>query len=245
MAFKNNEVQNRYLWGAKQDELLCKNDEWTLGDHLNTVRDVVKSDGSVAKHLEYNAFGELQGEPADELTFAYTGKLFDAKTQLQWNINRWYDAKVGRWCSEDPIGFEAKDWNLNRYVGNGSLIASDPLGHRFANNSLPCVQTPPEALYSCGQALQLCNLGAAAGYAGCAASLIAGIGFLDFTACLTGCTKVPTPIGTASCTTVCTTASLIVSAYLTLPICDQALQDGEMKVSVPRMTYSEPAFVGR
>ncbi len=53
MSFKNGAVQDRYLWSARQDELLCKNNEWTLGDHLNTVRDVVKSDGSVVKHLEY------------------------------------------------------------------------------------------------------------------------------------------------------------------------------------------------
>ena len=128
MRLKNGEVQNRYLWGAKQDELLCKNNEWTLGDHLNTVRDVVKSDGSIVKHLEYNAFGELQGEPADELTFAYTGKLFDRATSLQWNINRWYDPKVGRWCSEDPIGFLAGDVNLARYVGNGVVGKEDALG---------------------------------------------------------------------------------------------------------------------
>ncbi len=83
MSLKNDVVAQRYLWGAKQDELLCKNNEWALGDHLNTVRDVVKSDGSVAKHLEYNAFGELQGEPGDEVEFAYTGKLYDNVAQLQ------------------------------------------------------------------------------------------------------------------------------------------------------------------
>ncbi len=118
MALQNGEVKDRYLWGAKQDELLCKNDEWMLGDHLNTVRDIVKSDGSVVKHLEYNAFGELQGEHEEELAFRYTGKMFDKATGLQWNINRWYDPAVGRWISEDPIGFEGKDTNLARYVGN-------------------------------------------------------------------------------------------------------------------------------
>jgi hypothetical protein len=41
---------------------------------------------------------------------------------LQWNINRWYDSKVGRWMSEDPIGFEGVDRNLYRYV-HGVLLA--------------------------------------------------------------------------------------------------------------------------
>ena len=128
MSLKNDVVAQRYLWGAKQDELLCKNNEWALGDHLNTVRDVVKSDGSVAKHLEYNAFGELLSEPTDELSFAYTGKLFDNETRLQCNINRWYDAKVGRWVNEDPVGFEGKDVNLSRYVHNNPFIHTDSSG---------------------------------------------------------------------------------------------------------------------
>jgi uncharacterized protein RhaS with RHS repeats len=37
---------------------------------------------------------------------------------LQWNINRWYDSNVGRWVSEDPIGFREKDLNLYRYSKN-------------------------------------------------------------------------------------------------------------------------------
>ncbi len=35
-------------------------------------------------------------------------------------FNRWYDASVGRWISEDPIGFAGGDANLYRYVGNGT-----------------------------------------------------------------------------------------------------------------------------
>ncbi len=159
MSLKNGKVENRYLWGAKQDELLCRNDEWTLGDHLNTVRDVVKSDGSVAKHLEYNAFGEClsvntsfprrreSSQNDNELAFLYTGKLFDAKTGLQWNINRWYDPKVGMWCSEDPIGFRGKDENLYRYVRNNSNTGVDLHGFEKAilapenpcNDNSPCL----------------------------------------------------------------------------------------------------------
>ncbi|MDR2169616.1 MAG: hypothetical protein LBP59_05695, partial [Planctomycetaceae bacterium] len=52
---------------------------WTLNDHLNTIRDIIKPDGNVASHLEYNAFGKLISETKnDSLLFAYTGKLFDA-----------------------------------------------------------------------------------------------------------------------------------------------------------------------
>jgi YD repeat-containing protein len=88
---------HRYLWGTKQDELICDNNNWTLPDQLNTIRDIVKSDGNVVAHLDYNAFGKQISETKNNnLSFAYTGKLFDKASDLQWNINRWYDSNVGR-----------------------------------------------------------------------------------------------------------------------------------------------------
>jgi RHS repeat-associated protein len=123
LQFDNNKPTHRYLWGTKQDELICDNDNWTLGDHLNTIRDIVKSDGTVTDHLEYNSFGKIISATKNDssLQFAYTGKLTDKESDLQWNINRWYDAKVGRWMSEDPIGFWGGDENLYRYV-HGNII---------------------------------------------------------------------------------------------------------------------------
>lgn len=61
-----------------------------------------------------------------DLVFAFTGRFFDKKTGLQNNLNRWYDPTVGRWLSEDPIGFYAGDANLYRYVGNGPVNGTDP-----------------------------------------------------------------------------------------------------------------------
>ncbi|MDR2651795.1 MAG: hypothetical protein LBC68_05720, partial [Prevotellaceae bacterium] len=56
---KNLTPTHRYLWGSKQDELICDNNNWTLVDHLNTIRDIVKSDGTVVDHLDYNSFGKI------------------------------------------------------------------------------------------------------------------------------------------------------------------------------------------
>jgi RHS repeat-associated protein len=121
---------HRYLWSTKQDELISNNN-WTLGDHLNTIRDVVKSDGNVVAHLDYNSFGKQISvtKNNDNLSFAYTGKLFDQTSDLQWNINRWYDSNVGRWMSEDVDGFRNKDVNLFRYVHNSTLIFNDYQGN--------------------------------------------------------------------------------------------------------------------
>ncbi|MDR2643526.1 MAG: hypothetical protein LBC74_12115, partial [Planctomycetaceae bacterium] len=132
LQFDNKELKptHRYLWGIKQDELICDNENWILCDHLNSIRDIVKSDGTVADHLEYNSFGKLISvtKNTDSTFFAYTGKLIDKSNYLQWNINRWYDSNVGRWMSEDPIGFEGNDINLYRHVDNSVVLYTDWFG---------------------------------------------------------------------------------------------------------------------
>ena len=39
-----------------------------------------------------------------------------------------YDPSVGRWLQQDPIRFDAGDYNLTRYVGNDATNATDPTG---------------------------------------------------------------------------------------------------------------------
>jgi|GEM_PF-2755729 RHS repeat-associated protein len=136
--------RERYLWGPAVDQILAEENvdngadetvQWTLTDHLNTVRDIAKYDpGSdmttVVNHLIYDAFGRATSEsnPTIDSLFLFTGRPFDSDTQLQNNLNRWYDARVGCWLSADPIGFAGGDGNLYRYVGNGVILRGDWLG---------------------------------------------------------------------------------------------------------------------
>ena len=113
--------------------------QWTLTDHLNTVRDIARYDPqtgatTVVNHLVYDAFGNVtrmgsrRREPAVDSPFLFTARPFDQDSRLHNNLNRWYDPAVGRWLSEDPIGFNAGDENLYRYVGNCPVAASDSVG---------------------------------------------------------------------------------------------------------------------
>ncbi len=57
-----------------------------------------------------------------------------------------YDPTIGRWISEDPIGFEAADPNLYRYVGNNPTNATDPSGLIPAPyGTLPFWRTEPRS----------------------------------------------------------------------------------------------------
>ena len=47
------------------------------------------------------------------------------KTQIH---ARYYNPQTGRFLSEDPIGFEGKDFNLYRYVQNNPTNMTDPSG---------------------------------------------------------------------------------------------------------------------
>ena len=144
------EVDELYMWGPNVDRLMAVDSQtasdpvrWALSDHQGTIRDWADSSGSVVEHLVYDAFGNLETDVSDrDLLFAYTGRLLDQGSGLQNNLNRWYDAEVGRWVSEDPIGFAAGDSNLYRYVGNSPTNYTDPNGQEAdpINSTWPTIR---------------------------------------------------------------------------------------------------------
>jgi RHS repeat-associated protein len=136
-------VIGRYLHGASVDEILAeeniaadgKSDVlWSLADHQGSVRDMIRvgtsGHASIVKHVMYGPFGEkiADTDAAIANMYGYTGREFDKETGLQYNRARYYDPKLGRWISQDPIGFAAGDTNLYRYVGNSPTNATDPSG---------------------------------------------------------------------------------------------------------------------
>ncbi|WP_158265152.1 RHS repeat domain-containing protein [Blastopirellula marina] len=106
-----------------------------MTDNLGTVRDLAEYDSgtdttSIGNHLAYNAFGEIASETnsAVDFLFAFTGRERDEESSLQYNRSRFYESEDGRWISQDPIGFDAGDANLYRYVGNSHPNLVDPSG---------------------------------------------------------------------------------------------------------------------
>jgi len=128
-------LAQRYLHGPAVDQVLAQDDGaggvlWMLTDHLGTVTDLVDSTGAAVNHIQYDSFGNVISEsnPAAATRYRFTGREFDAETELYYYRARYYDAALARFLSEDPIGFAAGDPNLYRYVGNTPTGHRDPWG---------------------------------------------------------------------------------------------------------------------
>jgi RHS repeat-associated protein len=135
LVFDGQGVQkSRYLYGTEVDQVLAEESgaqvHWFLADHQGTVKDVVDNAGAIVDHVTYDSFGRIVGQTGNiELRFAYTGREWDGETGQYYYRARYYDAVVGRFISEDPIGFNAGDSNLSRYVSNSPAMFVDPSGY--------------------------------------------------------------------------------------------------------------------
>ncbi|SAK89693.1 ImpA family type VI secretion-associated protein [Caballeronia catudaia] len=69
---------------------------------------------------------DIAAAPRVRCPTAYLGQYRDADSALRYNYHRYYDPRMGRFISIDPIGFEG-GFNLYRFVSN-TLTTIDPLG---------------------------------------------------------------------------------------------------------------------
>jgi RHS repeat-associated protein len=101
-----------------------------LADHQGSIRQIVDNTGSLLNQITYDSYGNItnQTNPSVTFRFGYTGREWDGETGQYYYRARYYDARVGRFLSTDPIGFTAGDANLYRYVGNSPTNFTDPSG---------------------------------------------------------------------------------------------------------------------
>ncbi|UBF30172.1 hypothetical protein K9N68_39205 (plasmid) [Kovacikia minuta CCNUW1] len=123
----------RYLHGPMVDQVLAQESNgqttWTLADHLGSVRDLVNSSGLVVNHFTYDSFGNvLSSTGTVDTRYKFTGREYDSETGLHYYRARYHDAGIGRFIGQDPIGFEAGDTNLYRYVQSNPVNYKDPSG---------------------------------------------------------------------------------------------------------------------
>ena len=136
LEFTGNAIPSvRYLHGTMVDQVLAQEKggqtSWMLTDQLGSVRDLVSDAGEVVGHFTYDSFGQVVSAVSSgtvDSRYKFTGRELDSETGLYYYRARYYDAKVGKFIGQDPIGFQAGDANLYRYVGNRSTDRVDPSG---------------------------------------------------------------------------------------------------------------------
>jgi RHS repeat-associated protein len=101
-----------------------------LADHQGSICQIVDNGGALLNQITYDSYGNIthQTNPSVTFRFGYTGREWDGETGQYYYRARYYDARVGRFLSTDPIGFTAGDANLYRYVFNSPTNFTDPSG---------------------------------------------------------------------------------------------------------------------
>jgi RHS repeat-associated protein len=122
-------------------------------DGLGSVTSLSNSGGGTTDTYTYDAFGNLTGSMESTVNpFRYTGREFDAETGLYYYRARYYNPQIGRFISEDPLGFGGGDENFYAYVGNNPTNFRDPSGLIFCPNGwmfCPYVPPPPDPTHIC------------------------------------------------------------------------------------------------
>jgi RHS repeat-associated protein len=123
---------------------------WAATDHMGSVRQLIDENENIVEHREYDSFGqitqlyddsgmldEVNDKPdldALDSVFAFAGREWDNDAGLYYNRARWLDPRIGRFLSEDPLGFEGGDSNLYRYANNDPFNLVDPSGHSWLSS---------------------------------------------------------------------------------------------------------------
>jgi RHS repeat-associated protein len=109
-------------------------------DGLGSVIQTFSSAG-IDSSFTYDSYGRILSQSGTARSpYSFTGREYDAESGLYYYRGRYYDPQVGRFISEDPLGFAAGDTNLYAYVGNNPINFSDPLGlqwWKFLKNLIP------------------------------------------------------------------------------------------------------------
>ncbi|MCP4359951.1 MAG: hypothetical protein GY796_18245, partial [Chloroflexi bacterium] len=78
---------------------------WYRTDRLGIPQALTKENGAVVWSGTYDTFGNCQvGMETVENPIRLPGQYADEETGLYYNLNRYYDPKIGRYTQTDPAG---------------------------------------------------------------------------------------------------------------------------------------------
>ncbi len=122
-------IYNRALSDSEIADLVNDVDKRYEYHHVNALEsNIVSTDDNqnVLVRYEYDVFGAIRSETGtSDNTRKFTGKEFDADSNLYYYAARYYDPYIGRFTQRDPIG-DGVNWYA--YVANNPLRFVDPTG---------------------------------------------------------------------------------------------------------------------
>lgn len=130
--FKDNEVEEYPLYGLDMIGRIVKDiPNYYYTDHLGSIRAVVNPDNELVSAQDYDQWGYLLSDRIFESNvskFKFTSKESDQESFYDYFGARYYDSRVGRWGSIDPLFEEHIDFNPYNYVLDNSMVLVDPNG---------------------------------------------------------------------------------------------------------------------
>jgi RHS repeat-associated protein len=129
----NNSITKYYIYGAGLLAMVTPTNQ-TYCYHFNAVGSTVAmtdSSQAMVNKYSYDPFGNIVNQQESvQQPFKFVGQhgVMTESNGMYYMRARYYDPEVGRFISEDPIGFQGGDTNLMAYVGNNPVLLIDPSG---------------------------------------------------------------------------------------------------------------------
>ncbi len=121
---------NSYVLLARIDEVegMGQKVYYFHNDQIGTPLELTDDAGQIVWQVNCRGWGEVERLVVDkvEQNLRFQGQYSDEETGLNYNIFRYYDPQIGRFCNQDPIGLEGGT-NLYGYATN-PVSFIDPLG---------------------------------------------------------------------------------------------------------------------
>ena len=110
-----------------------QNSYWFTSDHLGSSAFITDGSGVAIQHLEYMAFGEVfvdQRRTGFGTPYKFNAKELDCESGYYYFSARYYDPRMARFLSVDPLAGEMPEWGSYTYTFNNPLKYIDPTGMR-------------------------------------------------------------------------------------------------------------------